>query len=139
MGLDIAGFGAIADTAKGLIDRFFPNKTEAQKAELAQAVLLLQGEIDSQEAQIEVNKAEATNPSVFVSGWRPFIGWVCGCALVYQYILRPFIEAGFALAHRAAPALPGLDDNLYQLLLGMLGLGAYRTYEKVKGVAVGRI
>ena len=78
MGLDIAGFGAIADTAKGLIDRFFPNKTEAQKAELAQAMLLLQGEIDSQKAQIEVNKAEATNPSVFVSGWRPFIGWVCG-------------------------------------------------------------
>ena len=136
MGLDIAGFGAIADMAKGLIDRFFPNKTEAQKAELAQAMLLLQGEIDSQKAQIEVNEAEARSASTFVAGWRPFIGWVCGTALVYQYILRPLTEAGFALARHPLPAaLPGLDDNLYQLLLGMLGLGAFRTYEKVRGVA----
>lgn len=136
MGLDITGIGAVADVAGKLIDRFFPNKTEQEKAELTQAMTLLQGEIDSQKAQIDVNKAEAENPSVFVSGWRPFIGWVCGAALVYQYVLRPLVEAGFALAHHPLPgALPGLDDNLYQLLLGMLGLGAFRTYEKVKGVA----
>lgn len=135
MGIDITGIGAVADTAGKLIDRFFPSKTEQQKAELTQAMCLLQGEIDSQKAQIDVNKAEAENASVFVSGWRPFIGWVCGSALVYQYIARPLVEAGFALAHHPIPALPGLDDNLYQLLLGMLGLGAFRTFEKVKGVA----
>lgn len=135
MGLDLTGVGAVADLAKGLIDRFFPNKTEAQKAELAQAMALLQGEIESQKAQIEVNKVEAASSSVFVAGWRPFIGWVCGSALVYQYILRPLIGAGFSLAGHAVPVMPGLDDNLYQLLLGMLGLGSLRTYEKVRGVA----
>lgn len=134
--MDITGIGSVADVAGKLIDRFFPNKSEEQKAEIAQAMVLLQGEIDSQKAQIDVNKVEAASSSVFVAGWRPFIGWVCGSALVYQYILRPMVESGFALAHQSLPApLPGLDNNLYQVLMGMLGLGALRTFEKVKGVA----
>lgn len=136
MGFDFTGIGAVADLAKTVIDKFFPDKSEQQKAELTQAMLLLQGEIDSQKAQIEVNKVEAASNSLFVAGWRPFIGWVCGAALVYQYLLKPLVMAGFVLAkHPLAVALPGLDDNLYQLLLGMLGLGAFRTFEKVKGVS----
>lgn len=135
MGLDLTGIGSVADLAKGIIDKFWPDKTEAQKAEMAQAMVLLQGQLNLAQGQLDVNKAEAASSSTFVAGWRPFIGWVCGTALVYQYILRPFVEAGFALAHQPIPALPGLDGNLYELLLGMLGLGAFRTYEKVRGVA----
>ena len=136
MGLDLAGIGSVADLAKGVIDKIWPDKTEAQKAEMAQAMVLLQGQLNLAQGQLSVNEAEARSASTFVAGWRPFIGWVCGTALVYQYILRPLTEAGLALARHPLPAaLPGLDDNLYQLLLGMLGLGAFRTYEKVRGVA----
>lgn len=133
--MDITGIGSIADLAKGIIDKIWPDKTEAQKAEMAQAMVLLQGQLNLAQGQLDVNKVEAGSRSLFVAGWRPFIGWVCGSALVYQYILRPFVEAGFALAGRPVPPLPGLDGNLYELLLGMLGMGVFRTYEKVKGVA----
>lgn len=133
--MDLTGIGSVADLAKGIIDKIWPDKTEAQKAEMAQAMVLLQGQLGLAQGQLDVNKVEAGSRSLFVAGWRPFIGWVCGAALVYQYILRPFVEAGFTLSGKPIPLLPGLDDNLYQLLLGMLGMGVFRTYEKVKGVA----
>lgn len=136
MGLDAFGVGAIADLAKDLVNRFFPNKSEAEKAELAQAMALLQGQLDNQKAQIATNTEEAKSNSLFVAGWRPFIGWTCGAALVFQYIVRPLVMAGFAIAGKPFTVpLPGLDDNLWQLLLGMLGMGTLRTFEKVKGVA----
>lgn len=136
MGMDLTGLGSIADLAKGIVDKIWPDKTQKEKDEMAQAMALLQGQLQLAQGQLEVNKVEAASPSVFVSGWRPFIGWVCGSALVYQYLLRPLISAGFALAGHPLPQpLPGLDENLYQLLLGMLGLGGLRTFEKVKGVA----
>ncbi|WP_049974545.1 3TM-type holin [Azospirillum sp. B4] len=86
-------------------------------------------------AQMDVNKAEAASDSVFVAGWRPFIGWVCGAALAYQYIAMPVSVwlAGLALGHAIAPP-PTLDDQLTTVLLGLLGLGGLRTLEKVKGV-----
>lgn len=65
-----------------------------------------------------------------MSGWRPAIGWVCALAMGYQYLLRPFL-----VAFNPVLAFPGLDDNLWQLLAGMLGLGGLRTFEKVNGVA----
>jgi hypothetical protein len=134
--MDITGIGSVADLAKTLINKLFPDKTEAQKAELAQAMTLLQGEISNQQGQLAVNQEEAKSSSMFVSGWRPFIGWVCGSALVFQYIIRPLVMAGFSIAGKPFTVpLPGLDDNLWQLLLGMLGMGTLRTFEKIRGVA----
>ena len=86
-------------------------------------------------AQLEVNKAEAAHKSIFVAGWRPFVGWVCGVALAYHFILAPLLQFGFALA--------GLDQELPEfefsqlstVLMGMLGLGGLRTFEKMKGVS----
>lgn len=136
MGIDIAGLGAVADLASGLINKFWPDKTEAQKAEMAQALLLLQGEISNAQGQLEVDKVEAASSSLFVAGWRPAIGWVCALALVFQYLIRPAVTAFFVLKGQPLTiALPGLDDNLWQLMLGMLGMGTLRTFEKTKGVS----
>lgn len=127
--MDVTGFGAIADLAGSVINKIWPDKTEAEKQQLAAAVAMVQG-------QIEVNKAEAANPSVFVAGWRPFIGWVCGAALVYHYIVRPMLPWLLALLGKPMPPIPPLDmGDLITILLGMLGLGGLRTYEKKQGVA----
>lgn len=126
---DFTGLGSVADLASNVINKIWPDKSEAEKQQLAAAVTLVTG-------QLEVNKAEASNPSVFVSGWRPFIGWVCGSALVYHYILRPMLPWLLSVFGLAAPAIPPLDmGDLITILLGMLGLGGLRTYEKKQGVA----
>jgi hypothetical protein len=110
-----------------------PNERARQQAAIMQALMLAAQQAD--QAQAEINKQEAASGSVFVAGWRPFIGWVCGAALAFQYIIRPF---ALGIAHaRGYPAfdLPGLDDNLWQLMLGILGMGALRSYDKQQGVA----
>jgi hypothetical protein len=85
--------------------------------------------------QLEVNKVEAAHRSLFVAGWRPMIGWVCAFAVAYQYIFTPFVSWGAAVFALPMPPLPGLDDNLWQLTMGLLGMGALRSFEKIKGVA----
>lgn len=87
--------------------------------------------------QSEVNKTEAQHASVFVAGWRPFIGWICGFALAYHFILQPLI-AFILNIYGVVYALPVFDmDALMTVLLGMLGLGAMRTVEKINGVTTG--
>ena len=121
----------IVDKLVGMIPD--PVAQEKARAEaMAQVVAAAQA---ADQAQSDINKVEAGSGSAFVAGWRPFIGWVCGCALAFQYILRPFLIWGCDLAHVAVMNIPGLDDNLWQLMLGMLGMGGLRTFEKVKGVA----
>lgn len=85
--------------------------------------------------QMEVNAEEAKNPSLFVAGWRPAIGWCCAAALAYQYLLVP-LGGWIALwAGVAVPPPPSLDSSLWELMAGMLGLGALRTVEKIRGAA----
>lgn len=86
-------------------------------------------------AQLEVNKAEAATGNMFIGGWRPFIGWVCGAALTYQYIARPFLTWGIQLYNPALPVPPGLNDMLWELMFGLLGMGALRSFDKFRGVA----
>ena len=82
-------------------------------------------------AQIEVNKAEAQSPSVFKGGWRPFIGWICGTAFLYHFVLQPLLIFAIAASGADIPELPEFDmASLMTVLGGMLGLGALRTYEK---------
>lgn len=116
------------DLATTVINKIWPDKSAAEAAQLAAAVALVQGQMD-------VNKAEAASSNAFTSGWRPAIGWVCGLALLFQYILRPMLMWFGVIAGHQWPPLPGIDDNLWQLMLGLLGLGGLRTFEKTKGVA----
>lgn len=113
-----------------LLDKIFPDKTKADEAKARLLEMQLNGELEQVRGQLEINKEEAKSASVFVSGWRPAIGWVCASALAFQYLARPLL-IGFGYG----ASLPALDDTLWQLLFGMLGLGALRTVEKVKGAA----
>lgn len=133
----------IAAPIIAIINKVVPDKTAAAAAVATLNQMQLQGQLQEEFAQLQavtsaqsdVDKAEATNSNVFVSGWRPMIGWVCGAALASQYIFRPILQWGFTMAHQPLPTLPGIDDNLWQLMFGMLGLGSLRTFEKIKGVA----
>ena len=78
--------------------------------------------------QSEINKMEAQHRSVFVAGWRPFIGWICGLALAYNFIIRDVIA--WVSPDAIPPAIQ--MDQLITILLGMLGLGGLRTFEKIK-------
>tara|TARA_R100000278_G_scaffold81174_1_gene62602 strand:+ start:903 stop:1283 length:381 start_codon:yes stop_codon:yes gene_type:complete len=85
-------------------------------------------------AQIEVNKVEAQHRTVFVAGWRPFTGWICASALAYHFIIEPILIFGLALQNIQL-TLPTFDmGSLLTVLMGMLGLGGLRTYEKAKGI-----
>jgi Holin of 3TMs, for gene-transfer release len=126
---DLTGLGSVADLAKDVIGRIWPNKTEQEKAEIAAALVVVQGQLD-------VNKVEAASSSVFVAGWRPFIGWVCGSACAWNWIGLPITKAGLLLAGLPALTLAPADlTEMLPVLMGMLGLGALRTTEKIKGVA----
>ena len=125
----------------GILGRFFPSKEKAQefKATMEQELLKQEGEITkaalaAQAAQIDVNKTEAASGSIFIAGWRPFIGWVCGSALVVQYIASPLLPWFGSVLGFSLPPIPSLDDSLWQLMAGLLGLGGMRTFEKMKGV-----
>lgn len=127
--------GPLTETIGKVVDRLVPDKAKAAELQLELTKELMTGALAQAEAQMEVNKVEAANGSVFVSGWRPFIGWVCGVALAYQYVISPlatYLANAFGLN---IPPPPTLGENLYELVLGMLGMGAMRTFEKMQGVA----
>jgi hypothetical protein len=126
---------AVLDLGNTLITRIFPDPAQADQAKLELLKLQQSGELASMTAQTDINKVEAGNSSLFVSGWRPAIGWVCALALFYQYLLRPLASSIFPAFGITIPPLAGLDDNLWQLMMGMLGMGGLRTFEKVQGVA----
>jgi len=140
MGLDITGLGSVFDFGSKIIDKIFPDKDAADRAKIEllkvqQSGGLKEFEIlaESDRGQSETNKTEANNQSTFVSGWRPFIGWVCGTALAYNYIIMPSVVWVAVSYYPANPiaSMPTLDmGELMTLLFGMLGLGAMRSYDK---------
>ncbi len=131
----------------GVLTRIIPDAGQAAAAqiELQKALIENQGAIDTAiaeaaKAQNEVNLAEAQNPSLFVSGWRPAAGWVCVAGLTYAFLLQPTLAWGVSVTGAAIgadiPAPPAADlDVLLSILGGMLGLGALRTAEKKAGAA----
>ena len=110
-----------------------PDSNARAKAEAEYQRALLDIAAKAEADQREINKIEAGSQSVFVAGWRPAIGWVCAAALAFQYLVRPFWAWAIANWWPGCPVPPGLDENLWQLMAGMLGLGTLRTLEKSKG------
>jgi len=128
---------ALAPIFEGVL-RFIPDKNKRAEAKEVMEGQILNALTGLVQGQLEINKQEAAHPSIFVAGWRPFIGWVCGVALVWNFIIQPLLlwvawmmpELGIDMS-----TAPKLDSGeLMTVLLGMLGLGGLRTYEKRLGV-----
>ena len=120
----------LIDPISNILDKFVADKDLKQKLEHELKTELHRANM----AQIEVNKEEAKHRTVFVAGWRPFTGWVCATALAYHFILEPVIVFVLAL-YDIQLTLPQFDiGSLLTVLMGMLGLGGLRTYEKKQGL-----
>ena len=133
---DLNPFKPIFDIVGGIIDRVIPDKAAAEKAKSEFAAVQQSQEFQLALQQIIVNVEEAKHPSIFVSGWRPFVGWVCGVALAYVAMLEPVARFVAIVAFGYVGVFPVIDTNLtMQVLLGILGLGGLRTWEKQKAVA----
>lgn len=117
-----------------VIDRLIPNKAEAEKAKLEMAAALQAQEFQIQIEQIKVNAAEAASTNWFVAGGRPFIMWTCGFAMAYVSVLEPIARFTAKVLFGYDGEFPVIDTEItMQVLFGILGLGAYRTAEKIKG------
>jgi hypothetical protein len=129
------GIDAVATLVSTVVDKIFPDanieaqsKADALKASLTQELQYTIG-------QMEINKVEASSTSLFVSGWRPAVGWTGAMGYAYEFLIRP-IANGLAVATGLPPVFPGIEtEALTSLLFGLLGLGTLRTVERVKGVA----
>lgn len=134
-------FTAILNIGSNIIDKIWPDKTQSEAAKLKMFELQQQGafaeiqnDFNLMLENIKVNAAEALHASVFVAGWRPFIGWVCGIALAYNYIAMPFIVWITKCFYPNAPQMPALDmTQLMVLLGGMLGIAGLRSREITQG------
>ena len=127
---------ALIGPVTGLLDKFVEDKD--QKARLAHEIATMAEKYahESALAQVETNREEAKHKNVFVAGWRPFIGWTCGVALAWHFVLAPLMLFIAAWSGAQMPTLPEFDmDSLFTVLVGMLGLGGLRTFEKTKGLA----
>lgn len=122
---------AISDLIKTGLEKWLPDASQREKAALEIAQMVHQGNL----AQIEVNKIEAASDNLFVAGWRPAIGWICGAGYAYAFVVQPFlifVITAFQVNLNTAQ-MPVLDMGEMGLMLAnLLGFGALRTYEKVK-------
>ena len=129
----ISGF--VKGTVQPILDKWIPDAKDRLEAEQA----VMKGALALDLAQMEVNKVEAASASMFVAGARPFIMWVCGASLAYAVIGYTFLNWILAVvttySGHTFPVLPPVDTTVtLEILMGMLGLGGMRTYEKLKGL-----
>lgn len=122
------------ELGKGLIDRMFPDPAAKAAAELELLKMTQAGDLNVILEQLKINAVEAANPSIFVAGWRPFVGWICGFGLLYATIFHNILE--WISVIRNWPLPPAVDtDTLIYVLGAMLGIGGLRTLEKIRGIA----
>jgi hypothetical protein len=133
---------ALIAPISNIIDKLIPDPQAAAEAKIKLFELEQRGElaeldamVEMNKGQMEINKQEAAHKSLFVAGWRPFIGWVCGIALFWQFVGMPVAMFGLSMTEITVD-LPKIQaDDLLELVLAMLGMGGLRTYEKLKGKA----
>ena len=121
----------VVDKLIGLI----PDQAAAAKAKAEAQAGLLAALVAADAAQLQVNKVEAASGSLFVAGWRPFVGWVCACGVAWNWIGLPIGVFVAALAGKSVALSPADLGEMLPLLLGLLGMGGLRTFEKMQGVA----
>jgi hypothetical protein len=123
---------AILNIGNTLINKLFPDPAEAAKAQLALLKMQQDGELAAMLAQTDINKVEASSDSIFVAGWRPFVGWVGGAGFAYAAIVEPLLRLIASLSGYTG-SFPAIDTTItMQILFGLLGLGAMRSFDKAK-------
>lgn len=141
--MDITGIGSVFSFASSVLDKIFPDPAQRDAAKLALFQAQQAGEFKQMDqefelakAQIAVNAVEAASPSLFVSGGRPFILWICGIALGYVALVEPIARFVATVVYHYAGTYPPIDTTItMQLLVGLLGLSGMRSYDKQKGTA----
>lgn len=127
---------ALIAPVAGLLDKFIPDADERNRLAHEIATMSERHAHELAKGQIEINKISAGHKSMFVAGWRPFVGWTCGVALAWHFVGQPLAVFVIAIAGVETPPLPVFEmESLLTVLLGMLGLGGLRTFEKTKSVA----
>lgn len=133
---------AVFEVGSKVIDRLWPDPSQRDAAKIELFKMQQSGELaqlaadtELAKGQLAINATEAAHTNIFVSGWRPFIGWVCGFAFAYALVIQPLLMFSLAAFGKVLPPLPNIDTNLLGWALGgILGLGTMRTTEKIKGV-----
>ena len=125
--------GPLFELGKGIIDRFFPDPAQRAAAEYELLKMSQEGDLKQILLQLEINAKEAQNPSLFVSGGRPFFLWIGGIGFGYAVLLQPFLT--FVARVQGWPDPPDVNvDVLWPVITGLLGIGGFRSIEKIKGV-----
>lgn len=140
-----AVLGTLISKGLDIINKYVPDPEAAAKAQLELMKLQqssefkqLEAELQEKQMQADINKVEAASDHMFVAGWRPFVGWICGGALAIQFLIFPLaamVSSGFFGVTLIYPTLP--TEMFATLLFGMLGIGGMRSWEKVKGIKNG--
>jgi len=126
---------ALIGPVTGLLDKFVEDKDQKNKLAHELATMADRHAQELAKGQLAINAEEAKSRNVFVAGWRPFVGWLCGLALFAHFLVFPTADVITAYMGIEAVAYPSFDmDSLMTVLLGMLGLGGMRSYEKSKGL-----
>lgn len=126
--------GSIFEIGKTLVERWMPDPEAKRQAELELMRMAADGELKQVIAQLEINAKEAAHPSIWVSGWRPFFGWIGGLGFLYATVAQPALV--WYGAAKGWPPPPDVNlDLLWVVVTGMLGIGGLRTFEKAKGVS----
>tara|TARA_Y100000593_G_C4311696_1_gene338718 strand:- start:864 stop:1265 length:402 start_codon:yes stop_codon:yes gene_type:complete len=127
--------GSLIQPVSQILDKAIPDQDLKRKLSHDLATMADKHAQQALLAQLEINKAEAASGSLFKGGWRPFVGWVCGVAFAYHFVLQPLLVFIFAYIGMETPDLPEFQMNtLLTVLGGLLGIGGLRTYEKQKGL-----
>ena len=137
---------ALFDLGKTAIEKIWPDPSKRaeelfklEKLKQDGNLAALQAEVSLMLGQIEINKAEAQHPSVFVAGARPAVMWIGAFGLAYAAVIEPIARFAARVVFDYSGEFPALDTTItMQVLFGILGLGAYRTYEKTKEVQTDR-
>ena len=134
MAIPIPIIGDIINVVGGILDKMIPDKDAREKAKNEIEMTLVSQDFQLRMGQLDINKEEAKHQSVFVAGWRPAIGWCGAIALFYHFIGFSVMEWILKITNSGIVPPAINSDNLMELVLGILGLGGMRSYERIKGV-----